>query len=75
MLLAISFVVVFGAIVVLSLYRRRRGVRPAEDDLDAVDDGAVFGRGVGAAHLRKLGVEGEEGPRAREDTEPPRFRL
>lgn len=75
MLLLIALLVVFAGILALTLYQRRRGIRPSEADYDAVDDGAVYGRGIGAAHLRQLGVDADEGPRAREEHEPPRFKL
>jgi hypothetical protein len=37
--------------------------------------GTAFGSGIGAAYQRQIGLEGDEGPRAREDLESPKFKL
>jgi hypothetical protein len=78
------FVIAFGllALVYLGIVlwerrvlrdRKRKGFE--EGDLDVFMGGTAFGSGIGAAYQRQIGLEGDEGPRAREDLESPKFKL
>ncbi|HWG85385.1 MAG TPA: hypothetical protein VNT60_07900 [Deinococcales bacterium] len=71
-------VVVYAGVVVVERRvlagRKRRGFE--ENDLDVLASGGnAFGGGIGAAYGRQIGLEQDEGPKAREDVDAPKFRL